>query len=60
MGETNSTVKENNLAKRIVKGKERGQPCAGKYTVVEYTLRVKRSYRIVLWFMGTVEESRML
>ena len=37
-----------------------GQPCTGKYTVVEYTLRVKRSYRIVLWFMGTAEESRML
>ena len=53
-------MKENKLAKRIVKGKERGQPCTGKYTVVEYTLRVKRSYRIVLWFMGTAEESRML
>ena len=58
--ETNSTVKESKLAKRIVKGKERGQQYTGKYTVVEYTLRVERSYRIVLWFMGTAEESRML
>ena len=43
--ETNSTVKENKLAKRIVKGKERGQPCTGKYTGVEYTLRVKHAHK---------------
>ena len=34
-------MKENNVAKRIVKGKEKGQPCTGKYSVVEDTLRVK-------------------
>ena len=28
--------------------------------VVEDTLRVKHEHRIVLWFMGTAEESRVL
>ena len=36
-----------------------GQPCTGKYTVVENTLRVGCQNRIVLRFMGTVEESLM-
>ena len=31
-----------------------------EYSVVEHTLRVTHSYRIVLWFMGTAEESRVL
>ena len=37
-----------------------GQPCTGKERLVENTLRVKHEQRIVLWFMGTAEESRML
>ena len=37
----------------------RGQPCTGKEILVDNTLRVGCQYRIVLWFMGTVEESLM-
>ena len=37
-----------------------GQPCTGKDALVENTLRVKHEHRIVLWFMGTAEESRVL
>ena len=36
-----------------------GAACTGQYTVVEDTLRVKHLHRIVLWFMGTAEESRV-
>ena len=36
-----------------------GQPCTGKEDLVENTLRVGCQYRIVLRFMGTVEESLM-
>ena len=36
-----------------------GQPCTGKDALVENTLRVGCQYRIVLRFMGTVEESLM-
>ena len=37
----------------------RGQPCTGKDELVENTLRVGCYYRIVLRFIGTVEESLM-
>ena len=36
-----------------------GQPCIGKEKLVDNTLRVGCQYRIVLRFMGTVEESLM-
>ena len=39
--------------------RQRGQPCTGKDELVENTLRVGCQYRIVLRFMGTVEESLM-
>ena len=35
------------------------QPCTGKEKSVENTFRVSCQYRIVLRFMGTVEESLM-
>ena len=40
--------------------RHRGQPCIGKDELVENTLRVGCQYRIVLWFMGAVEESLMM
>ena len=36
-----------------------GQPCTGKDKLVENTLQASCQYRIVLRFMGTVEESLM-
>ena len=39
--------------------RHRGQPCTGKEKLVDNTLRVGCQYRIVLQFMGTVEESLM-
>ena len=39
--------------------KQRGQPCTEKEKLVDNTLRVSCQYRIVLWFMGTVEDSLM-
>ena len=36
-----------------------GQPCTGKDDLVDSTLRVGCQCRIVLRFMGTVEESLM-
>ena len=36
-----------------------GQPCTGKDDLVDSTLRVSCQCRIVLRFMGTVEESLM-
>ena len=36
-----------------------GQPCTGKDDFVDNTLRIGCQYRIVLRFMGTVEESLM-
>ena len=36
-----------------------GQPCTGEEESVDNTQRVSCQYRIVLRFMGTVEESLM-
>ena len=46
--------------KKNVKGKEKGGSHVLGRTSVEHTLRVKHAHRIVLWFMGTAKESRML
>ena len=40
--------------------RHRGQPCTGKEKLVDNTLRVDCHYRIVLQFMGIVEESLMM
>ena len=37
--------------------RHRGPPCTGKDELVENTSRVGCQYRIVLRFMGTIEES---
>ena len=40
--------------------RRRGSHVLGRKILVENTLRVKHEQRIVLWFMGTAEELRML
>ena len=47
------------MVRRNESYRHRGQPCTRKEELVENTLRVSCQYRIVLWFMGTVEESLM-
>ena len=45
------------MVRRNESYRHEGQPCTGKEESVENTLRVSCQYRIVLWFMGTLEES---
>ena len=47
------------MVKRNESCMQRGQPCTGKEKLMDNTLRVGCQYRIVLRFMGTVEESLM-
>ena len=47
------------MVRRNESYKHRGQPCTGKEELLKNTLRVSCQYRIVLRFMGTVEESLM-
>ena len=45
------------MVRRNESYRQRGQPCTRKDELVENTLRVGCQYRIVLRFMGIVEES---